>query len=227
MTTPTTLVMPYYMNAGMLRHYYETLRSLPDDIRDLVSVVIVDDGSPMFPATAEEVNGISLQIYRIMVDVRWNQDAARNIGVNHSETDWVLMTDIDHLIPAKTWESVVMRHHDKAHVYQFARVSAPDMEPYKVHPNTWLMHRKVFDKIGGYDERFAGYYGTDGDFKDRIIKMGIQIRMFKEPIIRVPRSVIPDASTTSYLRKQPEDTPNIIRIKNERSQEKDWRPMRG
>jgi hypothetical protein len=59
--------------------------------------------------------------------------------------------------------------------------------------------------------RFAGYYGTDGDFKERVSwPMPAKIKMFKEHIIRVPRTVLADASTTTYLRKQPEDKPMII-----------------
>jgi hypothetical protein len=101
--TPTTLVMPYYINAGMLKAQFEMLRNLPADLRDLIGVVVVDDGSPTAPAEPEDLSGIPLQIYRIDVDIRWNQDAARNIGVRHAENNWVLLTDIDHMVPSKTW----------------------------------------------------------------------------------------------------------------------------
>lgn len=224
----TALVMPYYQNPNMLERQLANLAALPDAMRDLLSVVIVDDGSPTEPATpcGIDLRGIPLQIYRIKADVRWNQDAARNIGVSHSEMSWVLMTDIDHIVPERTWARVLLRDHDRSKVYTFGRVSAPDMTTYKPHPNTWLMTKDMFDKCGGYDERFAGYYGTDGDFKDRVLK-NAKLDMFKEHIIRVPRTVLPDASTTTYLRKQPEDKPAIIRIKAERAKQKGWVPLRG
>jgi hypothetical protein len=88
--TPTTLVMPYYINAGMLKAQFEMLRNLPANLRDLIGVVVVDDGSPTAPAVPEDLAGIPLQIYRIDIDIRWNQDAARNIGVRHAENNWVL-----------------------------------------------------------------------------------------------------------------------------------------
>lgn len=225
MTTPTSLVMPYYDNPGMLREQYASIRLLAPALRDLLGVVIVDDGSPNSPAFPEEI-GCPLQIYRIKEDVRWNQDAARNIGVRHAENNWVLMTDIDHVVPPATWERLLLRDHDKNNVYTFGRVSAPELAPYKPHPNTWFMTKEKFDECGGYDERFAGYYGTDGDFKDRVLAKALKVKAFKEAIVRIPRTFIPDASTTTYLRKQPEDKPAIIRIKAERAKVKDWKPLR-
>jgi hypothetical protein len=223
--TPVTLVMAYYENPGMLKQHYEQLRQLPERLRDLVHVVVVDDGSPKHPAEVEPLYGMSLQIYRIQEDIRWNQDACRNIGVRHAETNWVLLTDIDHVVPEKTWDMVTSRTWDPECAYRFTRVSAPEMMPYKVHPNSWLMSRAKYDEAGGYDERFAGYYGTDADFRNRVEAV-CRIGLIKEHLIRVPRAVIPDASTTTYLRKQPEDRAGIERVKAERAALEDQKPLR-
>lgn len=220
--TPTTLVMPYYLNAGMLTKQFEGIASLPARLRDLMAVTIVDDGSPHSPARMPEFEvGCSVQIWRIDVDVRWNQDAARNIGAVHAETNWILLTDIDHIVPRKTWEHILLRDWDPQCSYRFGRVSAPALDPYKFHPNSWFMTKRKYEEAGGYDERFAGYYGTDADFRDRVEGTGPIIQL-KEVLIRVPRQVIPDASTTTYLRKQPEDTKAIRRIKAERNAEENW-----
>jgi glycosyltransferase involved in cell wall biosynthesis len=227
MKTPVTLVMPYYENPGMLSRQLASVRALPVDLRELVHVVVVDDGSPKNPAVAEDVGGASLQIYRIDEDVRWNQDAARNIGVDHAETNWVLLTDIDHMVPEALWRQLTSREWDREMVYMFRRVSEPDMGEYKPHPNSWFMSRYMFEKVGGYDERFAGYYGTDADFRDGVRAHAKGIKTIKSSIVRVPRTVTPDASTTTYLRKQPEDREGIARIKAKRAQQKDWRPLRG
>lgn len=219
--------MPYYDNATMLAHQYDHVRTLPKDVRDMLHVVVVDDASPNCPAVVSDLEGVPLQLYRIREDVRWNQDAARNIGVSHAESSWVLMTDIDHLVPETTWRALMSRTWDKDTAYKFNRVTGPEMAPYKPHPNTWFMTKGLFERAGGYDERFAGYYGTDGDFRDRLQKVAAGVVQLKEHVIRVPRTWISDASTTSYLRKQPEDGKNIAAIKTARAHEKNWQPLRG
>lgn len=214
--TPITLVMAYYINPGMLKRHYDTLKELTPKVREQVHVVVVDDGSPQgvaFPPPFE-LRDMSIQIYRIDVDIRWNQDAARNIGVAHAETNWVLLTDIDHMVRPRTWKFLTSQAElDTGIVYKFRRVSEPELQLYKPHPNSWLMTKKVFDEAGGYDERFAGLYGTDGDFRDRVVPLAREVVMLKESIIRVPRQVTPDASTTTYLRKQPEDVVGLRTVR--------------
>lgn len=211
--TQITLVMAYYMNPGMLRVQYDHTRSLPARIRDQVGVVVVDDGSPESPAWVEDI-GVPLQVFRIDVDNRWGQDAARNIGVHYAENSWILMTDIDHLVPKKTWQKLIEGTWKETEVCSFSRVSAPEMARYKHHPNTWFINRKLFDQVGGYDERYVGYYGTDGEFRNRLLKVATEQRL-KEHIVRYPRTIISDASTTTYLRKQPEDRAGIERVRQE------------
>lgn len=218
-----TVVLPYYLNPGMLAHQYATFRALPADLRNFLRLIVVDDGSPTSPAVPADI-GMPLEIYRITVDVRWNQDAARNLGVHQSLTKWLLLTDMDHLVPQTTLTRVVEGAFDKNTVYRFARVSAPDMLPYKPHPNSWFMTRRMFDRIGGYDERLAGYYGSDADFRDRVRATAGNVETLSDVLIRVPRDVIPDASTTTYGRKEPQDSENIPRIIGERALIKNWRP---
>ena len=68
----------------------------------------------------------------------------------------------------------------------------------KPHPNTFAMSRLIWDRVGGYDEDFCGFYGTDSMFRSRLG----EIRMAPESafIVRYPREVIPDASTTTLDR---------------------------
>lgn len=228
--TPITLVMAYYENPGMLQEQYKRLRALPALIREQLSVIVVDDGSPKSPAHREDI-GIPLQLFRIQVDVRWNQDAARNIGVKHAKTLFVLMTDIDHIVPIATWDELVSKEWRDDYAYSFSRATLeardPDvLTPYKPHPNSWFISKKLFERVGGYDERFAGYYGTDGDFKVRLLTKASKHVLLEHLIYRVGRELIPDASTTSYKRKEPHDLPTVKRILEERKKEGDPRPKR-
>ena len=221
----TTLICAYYDNPLMLREQFRSIRAFPREVQEHLRVVIVDDGSPKHPAIPEELGSVPLQVYRILVDNRWGQDAARNVGVRHAETDWVLLTDMDHLVPVATWLEVMAGQFDPTCAYMFPRVSAPDMSDYKHHPNTWFMTRKLYDRMGGYDERFVGIYGSDGDFARRL-KTIARIKWCKNPIIRVPSTEVADAATTAYDRKTPADTEGRARVNAERARIPNWQPLR-
>ncbi len=211
-----SLIMAYYDNPGMLKKQCENIASYSEDVRRNLELIIIDDCSPRWPAWIEINPGVPVRIFRTKVDVPWNQDFCRNLGSYMARNEWLFLTDIDHLIPDDTMENV-MKHMNlkKMVAYRFTRVSAPLMQPYKLHPNTWFMTREFYCYIGGYDERFAGNYGTDGDFRDRITSHS-PIENLPWPIIRVGREVIPDASTTTLQRKLPEHGQEIARLKRER-----------
>lgn len=223
-----TLCLAYYDNPGMLRRQLDHLDDLKVWVQEQLELIVVDDGSPTSPAEPvfrECTNPVKARLFRMAVDVPWNMDACRNLAVSQSETSWVLLTDIDHLVPEKTWIKILTAGLNPGQAYKFGRVSEPDLQPYKPHPNTWLMTRELFDRAGGYDERLAGWYGTDGDFRDSVQKVAPVIS-FKEPIVRVPREVTPDASTTSLTRRSPENAAGLDAAKAARNNIKNRRPLR-
>ncbi len=183
---PFTFIFPYYENPVMLLRQYAAIAALPPDVRSALHVIVVDDGSPKTPASppleayttgdvipeyADEAAQVadsgrrrlgiaSFQLFRVEVDVRWNWLTCRNIAAHHAKTDWLLMTDIDHQLPEATARRIQEKKLDPAKTYRFSRVDAPGMTSYKPHPNSWLFTGERFDRIGGYDERFSGFYGT-------------------------------------------------------------------
>ena len=225
---PFTLVLPYYENGAMLDEQQRRWAALPAGLRAALHVIIVDDGSPRDPARPHlrDVGLASCRLFRTAVDVRWNWLFCRNLAMAHCRTSWALMTDMDHVVPAETWSRVMERDLVADHVYRLSRVDMPALTPDKPHPNTWILTVAMFDRIGGYDERFSGWYGTDAEFRDRVAQTARRIVLLDAVAIRYPRSVIADASTTRYARKQPEDRANVRRIRAERDRELNWRPKR-
>lgn len=222
-----TLVLPYYRNPGMWELQAKRIAGYPDEIRQHVRVIVIDDGSPKEKLTAPKTPlPFALSMYRIEVDVRWNWLAARNIGHHHAETDWVLFTDIDHLVPPKTARRIVEGYLQRDTIYRFQRVNYPDGSAYHPHPNSWLMTRAMFDKVGGYDERYSGFYGTDGMFRDRCQAASRGVTILREKLERVDRQVQADASTTSYARKAPEDREAVPRIRKEIEASGQLKPVR-
>lgn len=239
-----TLILPYFDNGGMLLEQQRIWRSYPDDLKAHFHAIVVDDNSPNAPARPHvEPTGIaSLQVFRVGgVKVRWNWLTCRNIGVHHARTDWVLLTDIDHALPEQTLDKLLTIGLDEEAVYRLGRVDAPHPWPYalvdcpvrekkRFHPNTWLMTRAMYDKIGGYDERLSGCYGTDGEFRDRVHANARAVGVLPSHVlVRYSREVLPDASTppTVYTRKGDEANDSDLTARRvARAQIPDWRPLR-
>jgi glycosyltransferase involved in cell wall biosynthesis len=198
-----TIVMPYYRNPLFLRAHIERWSALPADLKSHLAAIVVDDGSP--EQTAQEaVHGLLMpfpvRLFRIEKDVRWNWLAARNIGMNHAD-GWCVLTDMDHVIPRETLEAVVFGLHDPSVIYRFSR-REHDGRKIHPHPNSVLMTREMFWKVGGYDEALSGHYGTDGDWRRRCARTA-KIRTLIDELER--HEYEQDSSTTHYLRKQPQD----------------------
>lgn len=219
---PVTFIYPYYENPLFLaKQLYEWSR-FPTAIKENISAIIVDDGSPDNPAE-RVVKGLGgykpfpVRLFRIEVDVRWNWLAARNIAMKHAPEGFCLGTDMDHLVPAETAASLIAGNHDPEKIYRFVRLEHTG-DLIHSHPNSWFMTRAMFWKFGGYDEALSGHYGTDGDARRRWVKTA-PVRTLPECLVRYER--IGDSSTTHYLRKQPEDraVPDLIKLRG-----RDWKP---
>lgn len=210
-----TFIYPYYESPQFLETQAETWRAYPAEVAEAVSLIVVDDGSP---EPVVKPDGLpSLRLFRIELDIRWNWLAARNIGAHHAQDGWLLLTDMDHVVPSETARSIVFGQHDPSVVYAFSRRehTGAFVTP---HSASFLLTRQVFWRIGGYDEALAGFYGSDGDFRRRVVQTA-PIQVLTDVLVR--HEYVSDASTTRYLRKQPEDAA-VQRIVAARTP--DWRP---
>lgn len=199
-----TLIVPYYENPAFFAEQLATWRGYPDEVRAHVSIIVVDDGSPNAPAAVVAKAGVGdlqLRLFRLEQDVRWNWLAARNRGAHEAADGWLLLTDMDHVVPADTMRAVVFGIHDPKIIFGFTRCEWTG-QPLFPHPNSWLMTRQMFWTVGGYDETLSGHYGTDGDIRRRFAAAA-QIQILNDRLVRHEHRG--DSSTTRYLRKQPED----------------------
>lgn len=239
-----TLVLPHFMNLGMLLEQQRVWADYPADLRARLHVVVVDDCSPKGarpgPKQVRVEDLASFRIYRLTKKQRWNWLACRNLGAKVATTEWLLLTDMDHVVPAETLARILDGPLEPRTVYRFQRVTAQHPWPYdlsatpayKPHNDTWLLTRRLFfdDRVGGYDERLSGCYGTSGEFKDRLFAAADAHMLLPHVIVRYPREVIPDASTlpTVYTRKNdPENDAELLRRKAARARIAGWRPLHG
>lgn len=199
-----TFVYPYYENPSFLATQLQNWSKYNESVRRYVRAIVVDDGSPRSPAESvlrRATMPFPIRLFRIEVDVRWNWLAARNIGMKHAETEWCLMTDMDHVVEPRVAVNLVSGQHDDCTIYRFSRREHTGKKIHP-HPNSMLLTKRTFWKVGGYDETLSGHYGTDGDWRRRCAEKS-RIRLLKDELVR--HEYVGDSSTTGYKRKQPED----------------------
>jgi glycosyltransferase involved in cell wall biosynthesis len=212
-----TLCIPFYRNSAMLKHQLEEWINYPWQIR----VIVVDDGSPE-PASdiVDEYFGelpFDLQLYRILVDIPWNRNGARNLAAHVAETEWLLMSDIDHVLPAEAAVQLLEQTVDPQHWYRFHRwrVGAADetrkkdeiaeacaFGEIKPHIDSYLATREAYWAIGGTDEDYSGVLGGGSPF------LRLMEKHLGEPVLMPPdiplhvytRYAVPDANDWSLSR---------------------------
>lgn len=229
-----SLCMPYFRNPRMLhKHLLVWKHEWSEGLKSQVEIVIIDDGSPDETA-AEALAAMwggdrtglpSLRLYRVLVNRQWGQHAARNIAANEAGAPWLLMTDMDHLVCSSTLAEVLrlLPSLSKNEVLTFGRVDAPQTLTWKAsdwpefertrredgslkaHVNSFCVSHKRYWQLQGYDEDFIGIYGCDREFRRRLFAApSVEHHLDYAPLIRVDRSVIPDASTRDVERKRPD-----------------------
>lgn len=190
-----SVIFPYYENPEMFKKHQEGWLQWSPKLKEHTEIVVIDDGSPRYPAV-ENVNlallreRVSFRLYRVLQDIPWNWIACRNIGAHHAQGDWLLMTDMDHIVTPRLLSHLHEMNTPDDYVfgcrnfYVPARVDAPKMERNpKPHPNSYFMHKTFFWKVGGYDESYSGVYGTDGIWRRRCEAKGNRV-MLDIPLVQ-------------------------------------------
>lgn len=213
-----TIIFPCYSQPSMLALQLAEWERYPE----AVQVILVDDGSPQ-PAEpvvrkhASEALLSHLRLYRIMVDVQWNREEARNIGAKEANTDWIIQVDLDHLLLAAYIPALLAHEPDPQHWYRFPRYrrgmadgtrqkdALPRQETFgMIHPHvdSFLVRREVYWAAGGYDEIFAGVLGGGGEFLARLERTAGPPMLLSPDVCLhvVTRSVAEDASITGLSR---------------------------
>ena len=223
---PISIVFPFYRNQGMLARQYSVMQAeWSEEQKRRVEVIIVDDGSPERAIDVPIPPHMpKIMIFRITENRKWHQHAARNLGASQATTNWLAMFDIDHVIPPQTLDAILNfdpKLQRRAFALTFGRVDAPrdgdwrasdvdymaptlhkDGVTPKPHVNSFVIRKRLYWHIGGYDEDLCGIYGTDSHFRLRLWAAADQIHLSNAPVIRVDRQVIADASTTEWKRKE-------------------------
>ena len=191
MSIKLSIVYAFYNNHDMLARQLEHIASLPKDILDQIEYVFVDDGS----ASQIKIDNpkFNAQAFRIRRDIKWNQDGARNVGSHHARGEWLLLVDMDMIVTEELLRISLSVQEDK--IYSYLR-SLSGGELVSSSPNCFLIRKKRYWDIGGYDEDYRGTYGTDRLWRKRIGKY----TELPVALINYMPDEIEDACTTNYVR---------------------------
>ena len=170
-----------------LLHYRKM--NLPDD----VEIIYVDDGSD--PPTTGECKGLT--IYQTNDKRDWTWALARNFGAKKAKGEYLLMCDLDYIIPKKAIEYALEFTGDKLRFKrEFGILDEtgdftqdiptllkwgllPERIPERglqmpPHPNNFCMRKDLYWEMGGYREDRVGWpypQGEDAWFKRKWTRM--------------------------------------------------------
>lgn len=211
-----TAVYLYYRETAMLRRQAESWRSWPASTRAHVSILIVDDGSPIgerardvLNVSAEDFGGSIVEIYQ---DLAWNIGGARNLAMYLLVTDYAMLVDVDLIIPVATLDAlaalVISFNMTSVIVNKFPREYQNSSRILKPHPATMLLSKDTYWLVGGCDEDFVGHYGmTDPHFLWRSrVTAGVKIRKVS--------SIVRNIAPSLQLSGSPRKSPILGRVKN-------------
>lgn len=209
MNNTLTITIPYYDAPEMLRTQIDVWQKYPKWVQDYLKVIVVDDGSPRFPAIdvfkEAETLDFPVSLYRIHEDIPWNHGGARNLAFTYIEEGWALLTDIDHVLPPESVSSLLTMILLPDCVYlpaRFRMLGPLDWEEIHRHRDSFILTREMFWEVGGFDEDFTGYWnGPSGPFR-KALKRKAEFRELDHTwLVLFGRDLIPDANVGSLGRK--------------------------
>lgn len=199
-----TIVMPYYDNGGMLERHFEEWQSYSPEVKKHFRAVIVDDGSPNDPARDHWHDpGFPCELYRIKEDLVWNVAGARNLGMHAAPEGWCLLTDIDHLLTRYNALRLAcaVNSFGTADYFLLGREWA-DGRLLHPHPNTYVLQRSLYWRVGGCDEDWTGYWGAGEQvFRKTIACIANSTTLESIRLTHYGRDDIADASTRVWGRR--------------------------
>lgn len=205
-----TFVYTYYDNPVMLQTQLAAWLRYDQAALAQIKFIVVDDGSQRqaaLPVVQGVLQGqwgkLDLRLFRVNVNIPWNMDGARNLAMQHVKTEWAMLCDIDHLLPPSETPWLLQLPFTRGVAYRPNQVLANGASLGRPHPNTYIMRKHDFWHVGGYDEDFAGWYGSDANFQRLLIQWGIDLQYVSSLNLTVYRTEdIDDANTKDWGRNR-------------------------
>ncbi len=173
-----TIILPYYRAPLMLKKQLQVVNQYPKGVK----VIVIDDCS-LEQASDVVTKEDNVCLYRILDNIPWNREGARNLGSMLATTDWIIHMDIDHVLLPDCVNRLLQYLLNKNKWYKFPRYrvgkadftrnkdNIPREREYgeiKPHIDSYLCTKEMYWKAGGYNENYSGCLGGGGPFLKRM-----------------------------------------------------------
>ena len=173
------LITTYYNNRTLLSRFIEKNYLPLKEVFPTMKLIVVDDGSLIEPAydAVKVYDDPDILLYRIPVDYGFNSHGARNLAMHVTDSDWNLLLDLDVIIEPEFTQSALklmksvpdeMTAYYCPIVYDIRGFVVPALRLI----NHFIINKKLFWSVNGYDEEYRGYNFGDGDFTESIASVG-------------------------------------------------------
>lgn len=220
-STMVSVVMPLYNSEGTIAKVLDAI--FANTFKNF-EVIIVDDGST--DKSSEIAKKYPVKLFR---QENAGQSKARNVGVNHADTDIIVFIDSDVIIPDYALEKIYnafsrkgveiiggmpdSKNHYKNKIsdyenlyihYQFNKQNNTTTAFYT---SLVAIRKKLFQKFNGFDERIR--IPEDMELGQRLLEGGHIIYLDKN----IQFSHLSHFTFISYIKKQIKKTSGILKIK--------------
>ena len=100
-----TFSLSYYnQGLGAFLKHLEIWKKYDTNIKKEINFIIVDDGSkvPLEELIKDiDFEDLNITLYRVKIDLYCNISGVRNLSASECNTDWMLIFDMDTIVPAK------------------------------------------------------------------------------------------------------------------------------
>lgn len=165
------IIYPFYENPRMLELQVENWERYSGKLQDRITFILIDDCSPNSPAEPifSKLRHRKM-LFRVTENIPWAQHHARNVGAFEAEGDnpWLFMSDMDIILTPEACNGMLETCTDPTRYHTFEREFVGAERPPKYHCNTFLVKKKRYWEVNGYDVDYCGAYGGDGRFLQQL-----------------------------------------------------------
>jgi len=179
------IIYSYYNQFNLLATYLNHWNNnISEETRKNINFIIVDDNSTYKASDIIKENNINcnLQCFYIKEDKGFNLSGARNLGVEKSKTENILIVDFDLVIYEDLIKEILNWELSEDICYRFKQTTVKGFDfkrnryKFKVLNSTMYLKKSLYIKAGGTDEDFAGNYGYEDVYLRTYLKQVLNVK---------------------------------------------------